>query len=270
MSKKSRNKNAKKVLSSFAELGNTGKNTLSRLATTVKADMPTMILGNKDPFAGTVKTDSIKLKSENRVSKIAKRLIPFRAAQSPVQNKPAAARLKHIAGKMGKAAVPKTRKSKGMIWLFVFFTALTGGSYYAWQSIDGIGAKIAQVIDYKTWLNTTAGKVKPVDTTTASSEINIGSRNNSTSTTTTNTIYSGSKNSQTFAATKSATIKTKTLDIKKSSKPVVAKKSSKAIATKKATSPAKTKQWEAKLAKLKKKSQADYRKASLNYRQKQK
>jgi hypothetical protein len=60
------------------------------------------------------------------------------------------------------------------------------------------------------------------------------------------------------------------LDIKKSSKPVVAKKSSKAIATKKATSPAKTKQWEAKLAKLKKKSQADYRKASLNYRQKQK
>ncbi len=266
MSKKSRNKNAKKVLSSFAELGNTGKNTLSRLATTVKADMPTMILGNKDPFAGTVKTDSIKLKGENRVSKIAKRLIPFRAAQSPVQNKPAAARLKHIAGKMGKAAVPKTRKSKGVIWLFVFFTALTGGSYYAWQSIDGVGAKIAQVVDYKTWLDTTAGKVKPADTTTSSSEINIGSRNNSP----TGTVYSGSKNSQTFAASKSSTIKTKTLNIKKASKPVVAKKASKASVSKKVASPAKSKQWEAKLAKLKKKGQADYRKASLNYRQKQK
>ena len=240
MSKKSRNKNAKKVLSSFADLGNTGKNTLSRLATTVKADMPTMILGNKDPFAGTVKTDGIKLKGENRVSRIAKRLIPFRAAQSPVQNKPAAARLKHIAGKMGKAAVPKTRKSKGMIWLFVFFTALTGGSYYAWQSIDGIGAKISQVVDYKTWLNTTAGKVKPADTTAKSSEINIGSRQD----TSTKTIYSGSKSSQSFAATKSSTVKTKTLNIKKSSKPVVAKKASKSKGSKKVASPAKSKQWE--------------------------
>ncbi len=267
MSKKSRNKNAKKVLSSFADLGNTGKNTLSRLATTVKADMPTMILGNKDPFAGTVKTDGIKLKGENRVSKIAKRLISFRAGQSPVQNKPASARLKHIAGKMGKAAVPKTRKSKGLSWLFVFFTVLTGGSYYVWQSIDGIGAKISQVVDYKTWLDTTSGKVKPTETTTTkSSEINIGSRNNSS----TMTVYSGAGSSQSYTSAKSTTVKTKTLNIKKSSKPVVVKKASKASASKKVAGPAKSKQWESKLAKLKKKSQADYKKASLKYRQKQK
>jgi hypothetical protein len=263
MSKKSRNKNAKKVLGSFADLGNTGKNTLSRLATTVKADLPTMILGNKDPFAGTVKTDSIKLQGENRVSKLAKRLMPFRVAQAGVvQNKPAAARLKHIAGKMGKAAVPKTRKSKGMIWLFVFFTALTGGSYYAWQSIDGIGTKIANIVDYKTWLNTTSGKIKPT-----TSEINIGSRQKTSGT----TVYSGSsKPSQSFTAQKSSTVKTKTLTVKKSSKPTVVKKANKASASKKVANNAKAKQWEQKLAKLKKKSQADYRKASLKYRQKQK
>ncbi len=266
MSKKSRNKNAKKVLSSFADLGNTGKNTLSRLATTVKADLPTMILGNKDKFAGTVKTDSIKNLGENRVSKLAKRFVPFRAAQgAPVQNKPAAARLKHIAGKMGKAAVPRTRKSKGMIWLFIFFSALTGGSYYAWQSIDGIGAKIAQVVDYKSWLNTTSGKVKPADTTSSSSDINIGSRQTSGK-----ILYSGStKPSESFATQKSSTVETKTIAVKKSTK-TLTKKATKSKASKKVAGPAKSKQWEQKLAKLKKKSQADYKKASMQYRKKQK
>jgi hypothetical protein len=246
MSKKSRNKNAKKVLSSFADLGNTGKNTLSRLATTVKADMPTMILGNKDPFAGTVKTDSIKLAGQ-KVSRIAKRLIPFRAAQvGAVQNKPAAARLKHIAGKMGKAA-------------------LTGGSYYAWQSIDGIGAKIAQVVDYKAWLNTTSGKVKPSDMTSKSSDLKVGSRDK-----TGGKVHSVTKKAQTSTVgNKSSTVKSKTIAVKKTAKPVAVKKPTKTVAVKK-VSPAKNKQWEQKLAKLKKKSQADYEKASMKYRQKQK
>ncbi len=267
MSKKPRNNNAKKVLSSFADLGNIGKNTLFRLATTVKADMPTMILGNKDRIAGTVKTGSIKLLGENRVSKLARRLVPFRAAQGgPVQNKPAAVRLKHIAEKMGKSVVPKTRKSKGMIWLFVFFTALTGGSYYAWQSIDGIGAKIAQFVDYKTWLNTTSGKVEPSDTTSKSSEINIGSRQSSGK-----TIYSGSsKTSQSYAAQKSSTVKSKIITVKKSTKPMAVNKATKASASKKVAGPSKSKQWEKKLATLKKNSQADYKNASMKYRQKQK
>jgi hypothetical protein len=250
MSKK-KNKQAKKVLSSFADLGNTGKNTLSRLATTVKADMPTVILGNKDPFAGTVKTDGLKGFGDNKVSRIAKRLIPFRAAGN-VQAKPAAARLKHIAGKMGNAAMPKTRKSKGMIWLFIFFTALAGAGYYAYSQFEGLGEKVVQTIDYKSWLDKTSGKVKPSEVRTAGK---------STATKSAQVVKSSAAQKKPVVSTaKSSTVKTKTLAVKKATaKKATAKKAVK-------NGPAQKKQWESRLAKLKKKSEADYRKASMKYR----
>lgn len=248
MSKK-KNKQAKKVLSSFADLGNTGKNTLSRLATTVKADMPTVLLGNKDPFAGTVKTDGLKGFGDNKVSRIAKRLIPFRAAGN-IQAKPAAARLKHIAGKMGNAAMPKTRKSKGMIWLFVFFTALAGAGYYAYSQFEGVGEKVVRMIDYKSWLDKTSGKVKP-------SEVHTAGKSSATKPVVAKT--STAQKSQVVSSAKSSTVKTKTLAVKKAPKKATAKKTVK-------NGPAQKKQWEARLAKLKKKSEADYRKASMKYR----
>lgn len=249
MSKK-KNKQAKKVLSSFADLGNTGKNTLSRLATTVKADMPTVILGNKDPFAGTVKTDGLKGFGDNRISRIAKRLVPFRAAGN-VQAKPAAARLKHIAGKMGHAAMPKTRKSKGMIWLFVFFTMLAGGGYYAYSQFEGVGDKVIKMVDYKSWLDKTSGKIKPNEIKTSTKM---------TAEKSSQTIKSSSAQKKpTVSSPRASTVKTKTLVVKKSSKASTVKKSGQ-------TSAAQKKQWESRLAKLKKKSQADYRKASMKYR----
>lgn len=254
MSKKSKNKNqVKKVLGSFAELGNTGKSALSRLATTVKADAPTMILGKKD-FGGTVKTDSIKLLGGNKFSNFAKRLIPFHAvspARANAQNNPAAARLKHIAGKMGKAAVPKTRKSKGIIWLFLFFAAVAGSGYYAWNSIDGLGDKVVQMVDYKSWLNKTAGKVSTAGQKPKSESINIGSRASKASLVTAQPVKK--------TITKTSVVKSKKLTVKKAHKSQTAKKT-------KAVAASKQKKWQANLAKLKKKSNADYQKASMKYR----
>lgn len=249
MSKKNKNQ-AKKVLSSFADLGNTGKSALSRLATTVKADAATVILSKKD-FGGTVKTDSIKLLGGNKVSQFAKRLIPFRAVPlgANAQNKPAAVRLKQIAGKMGKAAVPKTRKSKGIIWLFLFFAAVAGSGYYAWNSIDGLGDKVVQMVDYKSWLNKTAGKESTVNHKARSNSINIGSRANKATSVTSSVKKSAGKSTQ---------AKSKKLSLKK------AKKSSAGANSKVAAS--KQKKWKESLAKLKKKSHSDYQKASMKYR----
>lgn len=257
MSKKKKNQ-AKKVLSSFADLGNTGKNTLSRLATTVKADMPTVLLGNKDPLAGTIKTDGIKLVGGNRISRIAKRLNPFNATPGKVQAKPAAARLKHIAGKMGHAAMPKTRKSKGVIWLFAFFFALAGAGYYGWTKVEGLGDKVAAMVDYKSWLDKTSGKVKPETTRMVE---NRGARS---------VKSQAVKQQPAKQSAATLSVKTKSLSVKKSSnKPAVAKKfaGKPVVAKGKVKSHSKQKhEWESRLAKLKKKSEADYRRASTKYR----
>ena len=254
MSKKKKNQ-AKKVLSSFADLGNTGKNTLSRLATTVKADMPTVLLGNKD----TIKTDGINLVGGNRVSRIANRLNPFNASPGKVQAKPAAARLKHIAGKMGHAAMPKTRKSKGVIWIVAFFFALAGAGYYGWTKMEGLGDKVVQMVDYKSWLDKTAGKVKPETTRTvdARSERSVKSH--------TAVKQNTEKQSRTVSVT------TKTFSVKKSSANAsigkkVSGKQTVAKAKNKKPSTKQKQQWENRLAKLKKKSEAEYRRASANYR----
>lgn len=150
---------------------------------------------------------------------------------------------------MGKAAVPKTRKSKGMIWLFLFFAAVTGGGYYAWSSIDGLGDKVVQMVDYKSWLNKTAGKVSTVDNKSKSNSINIGSRANRSSAVKSQPVKK--------AVVKSA-VKSKSVSMKKAKKTNTAAKG-------KATA-AKQKQWKENMAKLKKKSKADYQKASMKYR----
>src|SRR5690606_35231325 len=103
--------------------------------------------------------------------------------------------LKHIAGKMGHAAMPKTRKSKGVIWLFAFFLALAGAGYYGWTKVEGLGDKVVQMVDYKSWLDKTSGKVKPESTRTFDSRATRAmvktqavKRNNATVNVTTKTL----------------------------------------------------------------------------------
>jgi len=160
MSKK-KNKN-KHVLKSLRDLGQNGRDTLSRLATTVKADVPTVLMN-----ADTIKSDGLpgfKLKQpiKTRVSKIARKLNPF------IRNPEAAAarRLKDIARQMSAAhtSTPKVRKSRLPLVVVMCAAIIGGGGYYAYESINFSDVKLSNYVDYEGWLSTASGK-QPKQTT---------------------------------------------------------------------------------------------------------
>ena len=168
MGKKNRkNRRPHSVLSSLKDLGMEGRDTLSRLATTVKADMPTLVLGTKAP--GTVKNDGIRslqamqLKPASRLSRFAQRLVPFKgqpaAAWPERQTTQKMQKLAHQMA-MGKPKL-KVRRSRLPFLVVLLALLCVGGGTYVYQSVSLPDVKIAQYLDYQTWLGLASGELKP-------------------------------------------------------------------------------------------------------------
>lgn len=163
MSKKNRkNRKPHSVLRSLKDLSADGRDTLSRLATTVKADMPTLMLGGK--ATGTVKNDGyqhMQMKPASRLSRFAKKFVPLRAKPSKVE-RDTTRKMQKLAHQMAKGNPKmKTRRSR-LPFVVVMLVLLTvGGGYYTYQHISLPTTKISQFMDYKSWLGLASGEVKP-------------------------------------------------------------------------------------------------------------
>lgn len=113
--------------------------TLSRLATTVKMDMPTAGYLAKKP-----------------------RLTLARIfGKSPERQ--AALRLKKIKRDIDHQAAPKPKRRRSRLPLVLAFLVamLAGGGYWLYQSISLPRLPIAQYLDYQKWLDTVSGKLIP-------------------------------------------------------------------------------------------------------------
>lgn len=146
--------------------------TLSRLATTVKADAPTLILASKETPSGTLKNDGLyvspfqmaEAKPKNRLSQFASRLVPFK--RSPMQSwrdRKAAKKLKKLARQMashGNSNMLKVRRSRLPLVIALLVVAMGFGGYYMFKSVTLPQVNVTKVIDYKSWLDTTSGNVQ--------------------------------------------------------------------------------------------------------------
>lgn len=153
MSKK-KNKN-KYVLKSLRDLGQNGRETLSRLATTVKAEVPTILMN-----ADALKSDGLpamKLKQpvKTRISKFARKLNPFhRGADGD-----SARKLRDIAKQMSanQLKARKPRRSRLPLVVVALVALIGGGGYYAYESINFSDVKLSNYVDYEGWLATASG-----------------------------------------------------------------------------------------------------------------
>ncbi len=154
----SKKKNKQKhVLKSLRDLGQNGRDTLSRLATTVKADVPTVLMGDTKKADGF---PSFTLKTpENygaRISRVAKRLNPFHRDENALSAKRLKKLAKQIAAGSAPAA-PKVRRSRLPLVVAICAALIGGGGYYAYQSISLPDVKLSKYFDYEGWLATASG-----------------------------------------------------------------------------------------------------------------
>ena len=159
------------VLRSLKDLGGDGKDTLSRLATTVKADAPTLILGNNLSPSGTVRNPGYvspfgvpAAQPKSRLNRLAQKMVPFRRTPLAAWNdRKASKKLKKLAKQMakGKTSMIKIRRSRLPLVAALLIVALGFGGYYVYRSITMPKVHVTKYLDYKKWLNTTSGNVKP-------------------------------------------------------------------------------------------------------------
>lgn len=145
-----------------------GLDTLSRLATTVKADAPTMILSNKVTPSGTVKNEGYvspfaresEAKPKSRLSQLAGRMVPFK--RTPLQtwkDRKAAKKLKKLAKQMasqGNHKMLNVRRSRLPFVIALLVVALGFGGYFMFRSITLPQVQMTKV--GKDWLTTTSGE----------------------------------------------------------------------------------------------------------------
>ncbi len=144
--------------------------TLSRLATTVKADAATLIMGSKITPSGTVKSEGYvspfamkpEAKPKSRLSQLAGRMVPFK--RTPLQtwkDRKASKKLKRLAKQMasqGNHNMIKIRRSRLPLVIALLVVAIGFGGYYMFRSVTLPDVKMSNVVDYKKWLSTTSGQ----------------------------------------------------------------------------------------------------------------
>lgn len=143
--------------------------TLSRLATTVKADAPTLLIGPAKTPSGTVKNEGyvspFKMAQEakpnkSRLSQLAGRMVPFK--RSPLQtwkDRKAAKKLKKLAKQMasqGNRNMLQIRRSRLPFVIALLVVALGFGGYYMFKSVTLPQVHVTKV--GKEWLTTTSGE----------------------------------------------------------------------------------------------------------------
>ncbi len=159
------------------ELGVDSKTAVSRLATTIKAEMPTLILDQADKNAAADKAEKKKkheavrgpskpgIFSERLKSNVAKVAHQLNPLGEPAGARKVARELKHLQKQIIKAQRPvkaKVRRSRlPFVVAFVVLLVL-GGGLWAFRAVSGVlpSVKVSQVLDYKKWFEHTAGKTK--------------------------------------------------------------------------------------------------------------
>lgn len=248
MSKKNRkNRKARSVLHSLKDLGENSRDTLSRLATTVKTDVPTLMIGS----GATVKNEGYSpfaaKKPVSRLSRIAQKFIPFR--QSPEWSAETTShKMKHLAKQISKGnSGMKVRRSRLPLVAALLTMMLGGAGYYAYQNVSLPDVNVSQYLDAGKWLGLASGQLKPGaetrKTAVTQKDIDISNTVSSYEKPRTLSSYSSHSSSRSTKATSSKLGKSK------------AKLSKKAVAdTKRFNKLSRTdkqKVWKAKLAKLK-------------------
>lgn len=156
---KSSAKQVNHVIQSLKDLGVGGKDTLARLATTVRADAPTVLLAS----AMTTKRDGKKngrpsfgMRAKASLSRMAYRIHP---AGEPAAQRQVARELKRLNKRVKKAQQgPKARKSRLPYVIAMAVLMVIGGGYWTLSKISLPNIPVAQYLDYKKWLDHTSGR----------------------------------------------------------------------------------------------------------------
>ena len=156
---KSHEKQVNHVIQSLKDLGVGGKDTLARLATTVRADAATVIL--RTPAEGKKAARQIALKptlalrAKASLSRMALRIHP---AGEPAAQRQVARELKRLNKRVKRAHQgPKVRKSRLPYVITMALLLIAGGGYWAMSKITPPTIHVAQYLDVKNWLAKTAG-----------------------------------------------------------------------------------------------------------------
>lgn len=220
------------------------RDTLSRLATTVKADAPTVVL---NPSKGGTELGSPR---PSRVARLTGHFNPFSTQR--VADRKSKRQLKKIAKQMN-ANAPKVRKSRLPFVIAFAVALLCGAGYWIYDKIDLPDVKISEHLDYKKWLDTVSGNDKPGKKPTMTVSSSKGSVRKVAEKRSERTLAQPKKSVVTFSK------KVATKPLSKAQKKAAAKKEK---SFRKLSKSQKEKVWKEKLAKLKKESNSKTRKAS--------
>lgn len=236
-----------------------------RLQKTVKADDATILLSRAPTPNQTVRNSGLpnwgkvglRTRLAGGVSRVAHRISPKVGSPTPAvggfaYNRKANRRLRKIAKQMARQQ-PRKPRSRVPLVVMLFLGMLTGLGYYTYQLVpwQGITNTAAEYLDYNDWLAKAAGKKKP-----ASSVVNTS-------------IDQPVKHRVVKRVVKRSVVNhsNKTKALAAGSKKSVGKASGgKRVVAEKKVSQAQRKAWKQGLAKLKKKSTSDYRRASHQYK----
>ncbi len=157
---KSHEKHVNHVIQSLKDLGVGGRDTLARLATTVKADAPTLILGAASHDKKSDRKRDVKptlaLRARASLSRMAYRIHP---AGEPAAQRQVARELKRLNKRVKKAHQgPKVRKSRLPYVVAMTVLMALGGGYWVLSKVSLPSVHVAQYLDYRKWLDHTAGR----------------------------------------------------------------------------------------------------------------
>ena len=169
MAKKNKKNTAKQfdqVMEKVRDLGLGGKDTLHRLATTVRAEMPTLIVDElakggdgkrADKSAKLVAGGPFSARLKTGVKVLAHQINPF---GEPAGARKVARELKLLNKQVKRvAAGPKPRRSRLPYAIAFTLALLGGGGYWLMANAHVPDVKISQYVDYKNWFEKTAGIV---------------------------------------------------------------------------------------------------------------
>jgi len=123
------------------------KNKIDRLATTVRADDATILVGNA---GATVKAKSTPKNGQNRFVTGLRKVAKTAFAKGQIANKAA---FNKITKKVPKPAAPKPRRSRLPYLVAVLLGFLAGGGYYLYESVNLPNVNVTKTIEttYNDW-----------------------------------------------------------------------------------------------------------------------
>jgi hypothetical protein len=165
--KRRQQQQAHSVLHSLKDLRGDARDTLSRLATTVRAETPTLSLGSgklggalnslyKSPIGDAGPSHA------TRLSSFAAKLNPLTHARAAYRRASTNRKLAQISSEMSRGgySMQPVRRSR-LPYVMAFFVALLGfGGWYVYESVDLPDMPLAEIekhLDYKKWLAAVGG-----------------------------------------------------------------------------------------------------------------